>query len=86
MSLFMMVAEINSFCSAGRILLYASLHNAVVSVHWSSMLPAFREHGFANVHHLSRPTQQTEMFLNNLVLQHINFQHFRERYEYLREQ
>lgn len=69
MSLFVVVAEMNSFCSAGgAISLYASLHNAVISVHWSSMLPAFRDHGFANVHHLSRPTQQTEMFLNNLVV------------------
>lgn len=68
MSLFVMVAEMNSFCSAGRISLYASLHNTVISVHWSSMLPAFCDHGFANVHLLSRPTQQTEMVLNNLVV------------------
>lgn len=68
MSLFVMIAEVNSFCSAGKILLYASLHNAVISVHWSSMLPAFHDHGFANVRHLSRPTQQTEIFLNNLVV------------------
>lgn len=58
-SLFMMVAEMASFCSARRFLLYGSLHNTVISVRWSSMLPAFHDHAFENGRHLSTPTGQT---------------------------